>query len=201
MHPAEPLGGAARGTRDRHRHLATRAGDRAPQCRAAGGGAGATFLQSDWFAGVEGRFDLIVSNPPYIAAADMPGLSPEVRHDPAIALSPGGDGLDAYRAIAAGAGAHLAAGGRLLVEIGHEQGSRRRGAFPGRRSCGGGRAPRYQWQGPGGRRVPRLRGGQTATSPEKPAKIRRSPRLGLVSAIPACLDGGALAGWHHATSR
>jgi release factor glutamine methyltransferase len=83
----------------------------------------AAFLQSDWFAGVEGRFDLIVSNPPYIAAADMPGLSPEVRHDPAIALSPGGDGLDAYRAIAAGAGAHLAAGGRLLVEIGHEQGA------------------------------------------------------------------------------
>lgn len=81
-------------------------------------------VEADWFTGVEGEFDLIVSNPPYIAADEMAGLAPEVRdHDPTLALSPGGDGLDAYRAIAAGALTHLAPGGRLLVEIGPEQGA------------------------------------------------------------------------------
>jgi release factor glutamine methyltransferase len=81
------------------------------------------FAEADWFAGVEGLFDLIVSNPPYIAADEMAGLDPEVRdHDPEIALTPGGDGLDAYRAILAGAPAHLAPGGRLMVEIGPTQG-------------------------------------------------------------------------------
>ena len=79
-------------------------------------------LRADWFAGVEGRFDLIASNPPYIAAAELTGLSPEVRdHEPARALSDGADGLTAYRAIAAGAAAHLTPGGRLLVEIGAGQ--------------------------------------------------------------------------------
>ncbi len=83
----------------------------------------ARFLLSDWFASVRGRFDLIVSNPPYIAEAEMAGLAPEVRDwEPRIALTPGGDGLDAYRAIAAGAGARLMPGGRLLVEIGPTQG-------------------------------------------------------------------------------
>ncbi|MEO1681481.1 MAG: peptide chain release factor N(5)-glutamine methyltransferase [Pseudomonadota bacterium] len=77
------------------------------------------FTQADWFNGVTGSFDLIVSNPPYIPAADIAGLAPEVRdHDPEIALTDGGDGLAAYRQIAAGAGAHLAPGGRLLVETG-----------------------------------------------------------------------------------
>lgn len=77
----------------------------------------------DWFAGVEGRFDLIVSNPPYIALDEMAGLSPEVRlFEPHLALTDGADGLSAYRAIAAGAGAHLAPGGRLMVEIGPTQG-------------------------------------------------------------------------------
>ena len=76
----------------------------------------------DWFAGLDGNFDLIVSNPPYIAAAEMAALSPEVRDwEPALALSPGGDGLGAYRAIAAGARAHLAPGGRLILEIGPSQ--------------------------------------------------------------------------------
>lgn len=81
------------------------------------------FQLSDWFAAVTGTFDLIVSNPPYIAAEEMPGLAPEVRDwEPKLALTPGGDGLDAYRAIASGAGARLTAGGRLLVEIGPTQG-------------------------------------------------------------------------------
>ncbi|MHC0052691.1 peptide chain release factor N(5)-glutamine methyltransferase [Actibacterium sp. D379-3] len=79
------------------------------------------FALSDWFSAVTGRFDLIVSNPPYIAADEMAALSPELGHEPEMALTPGGDGLDAYRAIAAGAPAHLAPGGRLLVEIGPTQ--------------------------------------------------------------------------------
>jgi len=83
----------------------------------------AEFARSDWFSGVEGRFDLIVSNPPYIAADEMAGLQPEVRDwEPHLALSPGGDGLDAYRAIAAGAAARLMAGGRIVLEIGPTQG-------------------------------------------------------------------------------
>ncbi|MBK1634510.1 peptide chain release factor N(5)-glutamine methyltransferase [Rhodovulum adriaticum] len=81
----------------------------------------ARFLQSDWFADVTGRFDLVVSNPPYIAAAEMPALAPELSHEPQAALSDGADGLTAYRAIAAGAGRVLAPGGRLLVEIGATQ--------------------------------------------------------------------------------
>ncbi len=84
----------------------------------------ARFVRSDWWAGVEGVFDLIVSNPPYIAASEMAGLEPEVRlHEPAMALTDGGDGLGAYRAILAGAGAHLAPGGRVLLEIGPSQGA------------------------------------------------------------------------------
>lgn len=82
-----------------------------------------TFLASDWFARVQGRFDLIVSNPPYIAADEMPSLAPEVLgFDPQMALTPGGDGLDPYRKIAAGALAHMDPGGRILVEIGFRQG-------------------------------------------------------------------------------
>ena len=83
----------------------------------------ARFVQSDWFASVTGAFDLIVSNPPYIAADEMATLAPEVREwEPHLALTPGGDGLDAYRTIAAGAIKRLMPGGRLLVEIGPTQG-------------------------------------------------------------------------------
>lgn len=82
------------------------------------------FLQGDWFHGVEGRFDLIVSNPPYITEAEMADLAPEVRDwEPHGALTPGGDGLGAYRAIAFGAFARLRPGGRLAVEIGPTQGA------------------------------------------------------------------------------
>lgn len=92
--------------------------------------ARARFRRSDWFANVTGAYDLIVSNPPYIAAAEMPELAPEVRDwEPHLALSPGGDGLDAYRAIARGAGARLMPGGRLLVEIGPSQGQAVAGLF------------------------------------------------------------------------
>ncbi len=87
-------------------------------------------IRSDWFTGVSGRFDLILSNPPYIAADEMPGLAPEVRDwDPHIALSPGGDGLDAYRTIAAQVSDHLLPGGVVLVEIGPTQGPSVAGLF------------------------------------------------------------------------
>ncbi|MEO0388905.1 MAG: peptide chain release factor N(5)-glutamine methyltransferase [Pseudomonadota bacterium] len=81
------------------------------------------FQHADWWQGVTGRFDLIVSNPPYIAADEMPELSPDVRlwEDPR-ALTPGGDGLSAYRALAAGLSAHLLPGGRAFFEIGARQG-------------------------------------------------------------------------------
>ena len=82
------------------------------------------FIRSDWFDNIDGRFDVIISNPPYIAANEMPALSPEVRNwEPLIALTPGGDGLDAYRVIAAGAAQYLNPQGRLLVEIGPTQAS------------------------------------------------------------------------------
>jgi release factor glutamine methyltransferase len=78
---------------------------------------------SDWFGDIGGRYDLIVSNPPYIAADEMAGLAPEVRdHEPRGALTDEAEGLTAYRAIAEGAGRFLVPGGRLLVEIGPAQG-------------------------------------------------------------------------------
>ncbi|SHL78670.1 [protein release factor]-glutamine N5-methyltransferase [Paracoccus solventivorans] len=87
-------------------------------------GIAADFQCSDWFLGVEGRFGLIVSNPPYIALDEMAALSPEVREwEPRAALTDEGDGLGAYRAIVAGAGAHLLPGGWLAVEIGPTQGA------------------------------------------------------------------------------
>ncbi|WP_108858418.1 peptide chain release factor N(5)-glutamine methyltransferase [Ruegeria sp. Alg231-54] len=80
-------------------------------------------LQSDWFQNIDGQFDLIVSNPPYISLQEMADLSPEVRvHEPRMALTDEGDGLGAYRRIAAGAPDFLLPGGRLLVEIGPTQG-------------------------------------------------------------------------------
>ena len=79
--------------------------------------------QSDWFVAVEGVYDLIVSNPPYIAALEMEGLQPEVRlHEPRMALTDEADGLSAYRCIFAGAHAHLKSGGRIIVEFGAGQG-------------------------------------------------------------------------------
>ncbi|MDX5383544.1 MAG: peptide chain release factor N(5)-glutamine methyltransferase [Rhodobacterales bacterium] len=81
-------------------------------------------LLSDWFTGITGRFDLILSNPPYIAADEMPGLAPEVLlHDPSMALSPGGDGLAPYCIIAAQASEYLTPEGRVMVEIGWKQGA------------------------------------------------------------------------------
>jgi release factor glutamine methyltransferase len=82
----------------------------------------AAFLHSNWLEIVGGQFDLIVSNPPYIALDEMPDLSAEVHHEPRMALTDEGDGLSAYRTIIRDAPAHLRPGGRLMVEIGPTQG-------------------------------------------------------------------------------
>lgn len=82
----------------------------------------AEIITSDWFDAVQGQFDLIVSNPPYIARDEMEGLAEEVRqHEPEMALTDGGDGLEAYRRIAQDVVAHLTPQGRLMVEIGPTQ--------------------------------------------------------------------------------
>ncbi|WEX76771.1 peptide chain release factor N(5)-glutamine methyltransferase [Sinorhizobium numidicum] len=79
-------------------------------------------LRSNWFEAVEGRFDVIVSNPPYIRSKVLEELEPEVRlHDPAAALDGGDDGLDAYRAIALHADRHLETDGVIGLEIGFDQ--------------------------------------------------------------------------------
>ncbi|MBS9722419.1 peptide chain release factor N(5)-glutamine methyltransferase [Tianweitania sp. BSSL-BM11] len=79
-------------------------------------------VRSDWLADVTGRFDAIVSNPPYIASAVIADLSRDVRdHDPMRALDGGTDGLDAYRAIAEGAERSLAPDGIIGLEIGWDQ--------------------------------------------------------------------------------
>lgn len=82
----------------------------------------ARFVQSDWFEHVEGVFDLIVSNPPYIAADELAALAPELAHEPCGALTDEGDGLSAHRAITAKAPQFLQPGGALIVEIGPTQG-------------------------------------------------------------------------------
>ena len=80
------------------------------------------FVVCNIATGVEGPFDLIVSNPPYIAHDEIETLAPEVRdYDPQVALDGGQDGLDAYRRIAADAKRILAPGGRLFVELGAGQ--------------------------------------------------------------------------------
>ncbi|GLS43012.1 peptide chain release factor N(5)-glutamine methyltransferase [Methylobacterium brachythecii] len=90
-----------------------------------GVGNRSAFVQGDWCAAVGGPFDLIVSNPPYIASGVIPTLVEEVReHDPIAALDGGQDGLDAYRAIIRAVTerpALLAAGGALAFEIGYDQ--------------------------------------------------------------------------------
>lgn len=93
------------------------------------------FAQGDLFAAVPpGRaFDLIASNPPYIAHGEFAALDPDVRdHEPRLALDGGPDGLAFYRRIAAGAGALLRPGGTLLLEVGHTQAAAVRGLLEGR---------------------------------------------------------------------
>jgi release factor glutamine methyltransferase len=82
----------------------------------------AAFREGGWDAALGRRFDLVVSNPPYIPTGDIPGLDPEVRdHDPHLALDGGADGLDAYRAILPLLPRLLAPGGFAVLEIGFGQ--------------------------------------------------------------------------------
>ncbi len=79
----------------------------------------AAFLAADWAAPLAGRFDLVLSNPPYIESADIPGLMPEVaRHEPATALDGGHDGLEAYRLLTAALPALLTPRGLAVMELG-----------------------------------------------------------------------------------
>ncbi len=82
----------------------------------------AKFIQSNWFDKITEKFDLIISNPPYIETSTLPQLEREVReHDPMLALDGGNDGLDCYRIIAAGAKHALNPNGSVVVEIGMGQ--------------------------------------------------------------------------------
>lgn len=86
-------------------------------------GLEAEFIQSDLFEKVKGKYEILVSNPPYIASGEIPSLMEEVReHDPRQALDGGEDGLFFYREIIQGAGEHLYPGGMLFFEIGYDQG-------------------------------------------------------------------------------
>ena len=86
-------------------------------------GLTADFRESDLFSDVEGVYDVIVSNPPYIATKELEGLMPEVReHEPILALDGMEDGLYFYRKIVAQAGEYLEQGGWLCFEIGYDQG-------------------------------------------------------------------------------
>ena len=89
------------------------------QANAARLGLAVQFARGNWLRGVAGQFDVIASNPPYIAAAD-PHLA-ALRHEPLQALASGADGLDDIRSIVAQAPAHLQPGGWLLLEHGWEQ--------------------------------------------------------------------------------
>lgn len=87
-----------------------------------GVGNRASFLAADWLGAIDRRFDLVLSNPPYLATAEIDILADEVRlYDPRLALDGGADGLDAYRRIAADAPSVMADQARLLFEIGPHQ--------------------------------------------------------------------------------
>ena len=83
----------------------------------------AVFIESDLFSNVEGRFDHILCNPPYIRSGDIADLMEEVRdHEPHLALDGGEDGLEFYKRIASEAGDHLRGGGQMFLEIGFDEG-------------------------------------------------------------------------------
>jgi release factor glutamine methyltransferase len=93
--------------------------------RALGLAARAAFLASDWGRAVAGEFDLVLANPPYIRAADLAALAPEVAHfEPRLALDGGPDGLDAYRRLAPDVARTLAPGGFAVIEVGDIEGAR-----------------------------------------------------------------------------
>ncbi len=93
------------------------------QTNAASLGARVEFIRCDLLESLDGNFDLIVSNPPYIPSAVIDALDAEVRnYDPHVALDGGPDGLAVYRRLIPQARTRLAHGGWLIMEIGHDQG-------------------------------------------------------------------------------
>lgn len=76
-------------------------------------------IESDVFDGIEGRYDVILSNPPYVDAEDMADMPAEFSHEPELGLAAGGDGLEIAHRILAGAAKHLNPGGLLIVEVGN----------------------------------------------------------------------------------
>jgi release factor glutamine methyltransferase len=94
----------------------------AENARQLGLTAKSAFVAGDWTAPLAGRFDLIVSNPPYIRSGDIPNLMPEVAaYEPGSALDGGADGYDAYRTIIAQLPVYLAPDGVAVLELGHGQ--------------------------------------------------------------------------------
>ena len=85
-----------------------------------------TFNTGNLFEGLDGVFDAVLSNPPYIATSVIPTLEKQVQFEPVLALDGGADGLDFVRKIAASAKAHLVPGGILQMEIGYDQGKEAR---------------------------------------------------------------------------
>lgn len=83
----------------------------------------ATLLQSDLFTSIEGHFDLIVANLPYVAESEREQLQPEVRHDPDMALFSGADGLDLLRSFCSQCADFLKHGGLVALEVGYDQGT------------------------------------------------------------------------------
>lgn len=82
----------------------------------------ASVMRGRWAEAIAGRFDLVVSNPPYVRSGEIAGLDPEVRlHDPALALDGGADGLDCYREIVRDLPRLLAEDGFILFEVGYDQ--------------------------------------------------------------------------------
>ena len=96
-------------------------------------GVSLTVRRADLFEGA-GKYDIITANPPYINAADMRALQPEVRFEPALALAGGEDGLDIYRRIAGEAFDHINNGGALLLEVGYNEADAVAELFVGRRT-------------------------------------------------------------------
>ena len=112
-----------------HANWCVAASDSSPDARALAGrnaarlGATVDWREGDLFAPWQGaQFDCVVSNPPYISAAEYQTLAPEVHREPALALLAEHDGLDFYERLAAEAPHYLAPGGWLAVEIGWQQG-------------------------------------------------------------------------------
>ena len=107
---------------------------------AAQNGVSTETVKSDLFDRIEGTFDLIVTNPPYLNGAEMDALDDALRFEPRLALDGGVDGLDFYRRIASSYQRYLKTGGTLLLEIGYTQGDAVAALFDGatvRRDYGG----------------------------------------------------------------